>query len=122
MPGDNYRDPQDALSGYGEDEGVPHYLAVWAEHARNVPIEEVADLDAIADALGVPPLRAEDIPGVRERKHGYEVWHGKNEKGQRRYIGTFPTVAEAARAKEIAAGVALDATILGDKGAKDSQE
>lgn len=111
--------PAQPLLDYGSGE-VPRFLRLWAETARKLPVDEVPDLDAIARALGLPEISAKDVPGVQERKHGFEVWHGKDEQGKRRLVGTFKTLSEAIRAKERAQGVGWDATILGDsKGANE---
>lgn len=116
MAENNHETSGQGLAGYGVDGPVPEYLAKYEQMARESDLEDVPDLDTIADTLGIKPLTASDIPGVREResKSGsvFEVWHGKTEEGKRRYIGTFTTLAEAARAKEIAEGVARDATML----------
>lgn len=120
MPEKNHRSPNSGPEGYGSGD-VPRYVAVWADYSREKDLGDVPDLDAIARALGVRDLSAEDIPGVRARPSGFEVWHGKDEKGKRRYIGTFTTISEAARAKEIAEGVARDATML-LTGVEDSPE
>lgn len=119
-PENNHVSSSDPLLGYGSGE-VPRFLRLWTEAARALPLEEVPDLDAIARALGLPEVTAKDVPGVQERKHGFEVWHGKDDQGKRRLVGTFKTLSEAIRAKEEAEGVGSCATILSDKGAREEQ-